>query len=82
MLRSAWLATLLFVGCAPVSESDPEDAGLTDAGVSDAGHQPDTQTRLPRAPMGGGFCCPVGSASCNAFPYGGWVAEDDPTRCP
>jgi hypothetical protein len=77
MLRSVRLATLLLVGCAQPSEVD------ADAGVLDAGQLPDSQTRLPRAPGGDGFCCPVGSSpNCNDFPYGGWVAEDEPTRCP
>jgi hypothetical protein len=65
-----------------------------DRGEADASVAPDAVVRadatlvdtgpgsgLRPAPMGGGFCCPIETPSCNCFRNGGWAPEDDLNRC-
>lgn len=78
MRRAVLLLCCVLLGAcdnAGPSEQEP------DAGV-DAGTDASVASRLPPAPMGGGFCCPVDpTPNCHALPAGGWVAVDDPSRC-
>lgn len=39
-------------------------------------------TGLARAPIGGGYCCPIDPVTCNCFRNGGWTDLDDLESCP